>query len=355
MTNLDDARSFSALDSDDMAAQIAGFASACAVAWDRAQHVALPSAFRAARAVVVLGMGGSAISGDLARTLGAPTAAAPIEVVRGYDVPGYVDDHTLVIAISFSGNTEETLAAFDSALERRARVLVIASGGELAARARAAGLPQYLVQAASQPRAALPHLYMPVLHALTALGAIRCDAAEVRDAIAFVASHAASLGLAAPERVNRAKQLARTLQGRVTCIYGAEFLAETARRWKTQLNENSKQWAELDHLPEANHNSVVGYAGPPGLGDTVSVVQLESELYHRRTRQRIRVTEDLLRDAGIANETIAIQGATPLAQQLSSILLGDYVSYYLAILNGVDPTPVAAIDHLKGQLARAHG
>ena len=353
MTNLDDERSFALLDSDNMAAQIEGFPHACAAAWKQAQDIVLPAAYRTARSVIILGMGGSAISGDLARTLGADSASLPIEVVRGYKIPGYVDRNTLVMAISFSGNTEETLVAFDAALARSAHLLVIASGGALQERAQVTGLTHYPVQTGSQPRAALPHLYLPVLHVLTKLGFIQCSTNDIATAIDSVARHVRTLDTTVPEQMNPAKQLARALHGRIVSIYGAEFLGEVARRWKTQLNENSKQWAEFEHLPEANHNSVVGYANPTGNANSTYVVQLDSNLYHRRTRVRLRVTTELLEASEIANKTVVAQGPTPLAQQFCAILLGDYVSYYLAMLNGVDPTPVAPLDHVKSELTRS--
>ncbi len=353
MTILDDERSIAKLDLDNMASQIAGFPAACAAGWERAQGVSLPRDYRSVNAVVILGMGGSAISGDLARTLGADSASVPIEVVRGYRVPGYVDSNSLVIAISFSGNTEETLAAFAAALQKRASLIAIASGGALLERAHAAGLPLYSIKAASQPRAALPHLYLPIIHALTSLEIIACPTAVVSESIEFVAAQAQVFALDVPERRNPAKKLARALHGRIVSIYGSEFLGEVARRWKTQLNENSKQWAEFEHLPEANHNTVVGYSFPADHTDAVCVVQLLSPLYHERTRIGLQVTGELLDAAGIAHETVAVQGPTPLAQQLHAILLGDYVSYYVAILNGVDPTPVAPLDYVKARLAAA--
>lgn len=353
MTNLDDVRAFSLLDRDDMAAQIEGFPGACAAAWEQAQAVSVPAACRSVRAVVILGMGGSAISGDLARTLMPDTASVPIEVVRGYSLPGYVAGDALVIAISYSGNTEETLAAFDDAAKRGAHLIVIAGGGTLQARAQAAGITHYPIQAVSQPRAALPYLYMPVLRVLAELELIACPSGIVTAAIDLAANRAQDFAVAVPERVNPAKQLARALHGRIVSIYGSEFLGEVARRWKTQINENSKQWAEFEHLPEANHNTVVGYTHPAGNAKATFVVQLDSHLYHPRTRVRLQVTQELLGSSGIANQAVAAQGSTPLAQQLFAILLGDYVSYYLAMLNGVDPTPVAPIDHLKAELARA--
>ncbi len=353
MTNLDDERSFALLDSDHMASQIAGFPAACAAAWEAAQAVTLPFAYRGVRSVVILGMGGSAISGDLARTLGVDSASVPIEVVRGYHIPGYVDSNTLVIAISYSGNTEETLAACDAAFERTASLIVIASGGKLQARAQASGIPHYSIRASSQPRAALPHLYLPVLHALTTLYLIRCSASDIEYAVKFVADQAPQFAVGSPEKENPAKQLARALHKRIVSIYAAEFLGEVARRWKTQINENSKQWAEFETLPEANHNAVVGYAHPSGITDSTHVVQLYSSLYHARTPIGMEATRELLQAASIENTLIDVQGPTPLAQQLCGILLGDYVSFYLAMLNGVDPTPVAPLDYVKAQLARS--
>ncbi|MCY4436128.1 MAG: bifunctional phosphoglucose/phosphomannose isomerase [Chloroflexi bacterium] len=354
MTNLDDERSFSSLDSGNMAAQIAGFPDACAAAWEQAQSVSLPPAYRAVSSVVVFGMGGSAISGDLARTLGSNMASVSIEVVRGYHVPGYVDNKTLAVAISFSGDTEETLVAFDAAAQKTTQQIVIAGGGALQARAQGSGIPHYPIRnVRKQPRTALPHLYMPVLHALSALGIIFCPSAAVLEAIQFVAEQAPKFDVTVPERRNPAKQLARALHGRIVSIYGAEFLSEVARRWKTQINENSKQWAEFEHLPEANHNAVVGFGHPAANTSVLQVVQLQSSLYHNRTRFRMEVTRELLKTSAIAGETITVQGPTPLAQQLYGTLLGDYVSYYLALLNDVDPTPVANIEFVKSQLTSA--
>lgn len=353
MTNLDDERAFALLDSGNMASQIAGFPKACAAAWEVARAVSLPFSYRAARSVVILGMGGSAIGGDLARTLGADSASVPIEVVRGYRIPSYVDSNTLVIAISYSGDTEETLAAFDAAAERTTSLIVVASGGKLLARAQAAGTPHYPIRSTSQPRAALPHLYLPVLHALTTLYLIGCSEREIEHAVQFIADQAPAFATGVPSEGNPAKSLARALCGRIVSIYAAEFLADVARRWKTQINENSKQWAEFETLPEANHNAVVGYAHPLGNPDSICVVQLQSPLYHERTRIGMEATRELLDAAALENRLVAVQGPTPLAQQLFAILFGDYVSYYLAMLNGVDPTPVAPINHVKAQLARA--
>lgn len=352
MTNLDNERSFAQIDPGNMASQIARFPEACAAAWEVSRSVSLPFAYRAARSVVILGMGGSAISGDLARSLGADSASVPIEVVRGYHIPGYVDSNTLVIAISYSGNTEETLAAFDAASERTGSLIVIASGGKLEARAQASGIPHYPIRSFSQPRAALPHLYLPVLHALTTLYLIRCSTSEIEQAVKFIAGQAPMLAVGAPEEANPAKGLARALYGKIASIYAAEFLGEVARRWKTQINENSKHWAEFEVLPEANHNTVVGYAHPLGNTDSVCVLQLHSPLYHERTQVGMHATQELLDAAAIAYRAVEVQGPTPLAQQLYAILLGDYVSYYLAMLNGIDPTPVAPIDHVKNRLAR---
>lgn len=353
MTNLDDERSIALVDSGNMASQIAGFPEACAAAWKAARTVSLPLAYRGARSVVILGMGGSAISGDLARTLGTNSASVPIEVVRGYHIPGYVDSNTLVIAISYSGDTEETLTAFDAASDRTASLIVVASGGRLQARAQAAGIPHYPIRSSTQPRAALPHLYLPVLHALTTLYLIRCPASDIEHAVNFMADRAPAFAIEAPEEANPAKQLARALHKRIVSIYAAEFLGEVARRWKTQLNENSKQWADFETLPEANHNAVVGYTHPTGNTDSTHVLQLYSPLYHERTRIGMEATRELQDASSIANRLITAQGPTPLAQQLYAILLGDYVSFYLAMLNGVDPTPVAPIDYVKAQLARS--
>jgi len=351
MKDLDHMHDLAVRDPGGMGKLIAQFPEECARAWKQASAFSLPATYRSPRAVVVLAMGGSAISGDLARTLAQERTAASINVVRDYRLPGYVDADTLVLAISYSGNTEETIAAFQAAKARGARLVAITSGGQLAQVAKAAGAVLYPVDSRfPQPRAALPHLLMPTLQMLAQASVSPDPAPEIPAALDLLRRKGQEWGLETPEQSNLAKQLARRLHGRIAVIYGAEFLSEVARRWKTQLNENSKHWAFFEHLPELNHNAIVGYEFPPHAPDSICVVQLASRFYHARTAARLQITAELLERARIPHTTIAAEADSPLAQQLFALLLGDWVSYYLALLNGVDPTSIPAISELKARL-----
>jgi len=239
----------------------------------------LPPDYSEINKVVILGMGGSAIGGDLVSSLAVSEAKLPIIIHRDYNLPAFVDARTLVIASSYSGNTEETLSSFDQALRTDSKKLVVLSG-------------------------------------------------------------------------NPAKQLANRFYGYLPVIYGAGIVAEAAHRWKTQLNENSKAWAFYEVFPELNHNAVVGYQFPQELASKIVVVLLRSAYLAERTQLRYQVTCQLLEQAKVSYQIVDGDGSSALSQLMSLVLFGDYVSYYLAILYRIDPTPVKAIDYLKEQLGR---
>jgi glucose/mannose-6-phosphate isomerase len=170
--------------------------------------------------------------------------------------------------------------------------------------------------------------------------------------VAMAKSLPSSMGPAMPLSSNPAKQLATRLQGKLPVVYGAGILSEVARRWKGQLNENSKAWAYFEQLPELNHNAVVGYEFPSDVAARIHVVILGSSTYHVRVAERVRITSEILDRRGISREVMEAEGVTPLAQMVHAILTGDYASYYLSMLYGTDPTPVSTIDFLKEQLGR---
>jgi len=352
MVNLDDSAYLQSIDPDGMGARVSELPLQCKEARTLAEGCSLPIEYSLVDAIVILGMGGSAISGDLVRTLIGDECSIPILVNRDYDLPGFVNDHTMVIASSYSGNTEETLFAFSRALERGAWPLAITTGGKLAEVCKEQNLPLIIFEYKSQPRAALGYLFLPILGILQQLNLIGNKSAELDEAVALLERLQKEIGVDVPEKHNPAKQLARRLEGQLPVIYGADHLSEVARRWKCQINENSKGWAFWEVLPELNHNAVAGYEFPAVLAKTMRVLMLSSELYLPRHRARFRVTGEILDQKRIANETIQVQGESRLAQALWAIQFGDYVSYYLAALRGIDPSPVSMIAHLKERLAQ---
>jgi glucose/mannose-6-phosphate isomerase len=352
---LDDVAAIRRYDSGNMLGAIASLPNQIRDGWQRSRNLALPARHREVRAAVVVGMGGSAIAGDLVRAVFSDRLRVPLISVRDYELPAFAGKDTLVIASSHSGATEETVSATATALERRCPVAVITSGGPLKDVAVRAELPLLTFPGEGQPRAGIGYGVSLLAGLLERAGLLEVDSAAMRDAAA------ASSGIvedSAPEVAterNHAKQLAWTLVDRLPIVEASGFLAAVARRWKTQLNENAKTMAVFEELPEATHNSVVGYPQPEALHERAFVVFLTSPLDHARSSLRAALSAELLVASGIPHQFIPVRGEGRLAQACSAVVLGDFVSVYLAVLYGLDPTPVEAIAHIKSRLSALGG
>lgn len=355
MTVLDDPARWRALDQADMLARIRELPVQCERAWEAVSAFDLPGEYADPDGVIVLGMGGSAIGGDLVGALAAGESPAPAAVCRRYTLPAWAGPRTAVIACSYSGHTEETLAAFEEAVARGARVIALTTGGRLAERARELGLPLLTFSYASPPRAALGYSFISLVGLCQKLGLLTDKRRDLTEALRAMRQLQPTLDPAVPQIENPAKQLAAFLYDRFAIIYGAEHLEPVARRWRGQFAENSKAWAAWEELPELDHNAVVGYEHPAALCDRIAVVLLTSTLYHPRVQVRAPATAGVLARRGIPHQVLSVQGESLLAQMLWTIHTGDFVSYYLALLNGADPTPVDAITYLKERLARTNG
>jgi glucose/mannose-6-phosphate isomerase len=350
--DLDDIQSYSKFDPDDMLARIHELPWQCEQAWQAALKFSLPEDYAAIDKVVVLGMGGSAIGGDLVRSLALAEGKVPVLVQRDYDLPGFVDEKTLVIASSYSGNTEETISAFEAALKTGAKKLAITTGGKIKEMAEAKRIPVSIIEYQAQPRAALGFSFLPTLAFLQKLGIIGDRSAEVRELGEVLPELLKKIDEKAPLAQNPAKQLAEKLYGSLAVVYGAGILGEVAHRWKTQLNENSKAWAFYEVFPELNHNATVGYPLPREIAARVRVVLLRAPSLHPRLQLRYRVTGELLDRAGVKYGFVDSEGKGDLSRMMSLVLFGDMVSYYLALLYRVDPSPGDVISYLKDQLAK---
>ena len=354
--NLDDSTRYGELDPNSMLERISELPQQCRVAWGLTRGLELPPAYGAVQHIVILGMGGSAIGGALLQGLVAAECAVPVTVVRGYTLPAFArGPETLVVGCSYSGNTEETLSAFREALRRDTRTVVVTTGGKLAALAQekvqGREIPLVLFDYHSQPRAALGYSFTLLLGLLSRLGLVQDYSADLEEAIGVMEAWQTEIGPGVPASRNAAKSLAERLVDRLPVVYGAGFLAVVANRWKTQFNENSKHWTFFEALPELNHNAVVGLGIPRSVREQTVVLMLRSNLDHPRVQVRWEVTQELLQREGVAAETLWGRGESRLAQMLSLIHFGDYASFYLAMLNGVDPTPVETIAFLKRRLA----
>jgi len=346
---LDQPERFTQLDPQDMLAQIDELPAQLRAAWELGQTLPLPRV-NGLRQVVIGGMGGSAIGGDLLAAYSAPLAKLPIMVWRNYELPGFAGEGTLLIASSHSGNTEETLSAFDKAVQTGVSILAITTGGALAERAQAASVPLWRFDHAGQPRAAVGFSFGLLLAALARLGVVEFDPAELNGAVQAMEEQATSIKAQVPVARNLAKRMAGQLMDRWPTILGADLLAPVARRWRTQIAELAKAMAQFEELPEADHNMVAGVEHPKPMVGPTMVVFLQSSFNHPRNLKRLEATRHVLMLEGFNTDIIEAYGRSRLAHQWTSLHMGDYIAYYLAMAYGVDPTPVMAIEDLKARL-----
>lgn len=320
-------------------------------AWEQSESMELPPGVERAKGIVIAGMGGSATAADYFAAICHVSSERPVVVSRGYSLPNWVDGDTLVVISSYSGNTEELVASYDDAWKRGAMMVAMTRGGKIGTRADGDGVPVHHVDYVAQPRAALAHSLAPLLRLGLTLGLSGVASDEVSDAgHAHRALIEREFEPTVPEETNRAKQLARALHRRFALVLGAEHLAPVASRFKNQLAENGKALGAADILPEANHNLIVGLATAGNVRDCLSVVALESNLYHQRNRKRLDLTTTYFAETGIPVHRANVGGDGLLTQLLVGTAWGDYTSAYLALLNDQDPSPVPQIDRLKAEL-----
>jgi glucose/mannose-6-phosphate isomerase len=326
-----------------------GFAAQCRRALEIADASPLPADGSSIRNVVLTGLGGSAAGGDFVRALFDVEGLVPFTVNREYALPAWVGSETLVVATSYSGDTEETLSAYDDARRRGARLIAVSSGGELSRQARSDGVPLVTIPGGQPPRTAMGFMLVPVLVATSRLGLL--PAQDIAAASRHVESAMASWVNEVPSTGNRAKQLAARLHGALGVLYGlGAWQGVVAQRWKGQLNENAKQHVFAHALPEMNHNEILGWEGAGRVGvDRWLVILLEDGTEGSRMSLRAEATLDVVRRAA-GVERVQATGPTLLAKMLSLALLGDFVSLYLAALNGVDPYSIDSIEAIKQRL-----
>ncbi|HTP12336.1 MAG TPA: bifunctional phosphoglucose/phosphomannose isomerase, partial [Bacteroidota bacterium] len=302
--------------------------------------------------ILLTGLGGSAIGGDLLRAYLSDELAVPFSVNRHYALPEFVGPKTLVIVSSYSGNTEETIAAQKDATRRKARVLCISTGGAVTEFARKRNQPCISIPGGLQPRAALAYSFFPLLIALGKAGFIRPKDKDVRETIELLRQKS-RLWSTPDASANPAINLAGSIKGKLPVIYsGVEHLDAVNLRWRGQIEENAKQLAYGNVFPEMNHNELVGWNGLADLMKQMHVVILRDKADHARVAVRENITKEIINRHSSAVTEVWSDGTSLLARMFSLVHFGDWVSFYLAILNGQDPTPVRAIDHLKDALAR---
>jgi len=345
--DLDNDKHFAKIDPSGMLAEIDDLPDQLHRAWHLGLNQPLPKA-DAIRQILVAGMGGSAIGADLLAAYIEPLSTIPVFIQRDYSLPAWAaGKQTLVIASSHSGNTEETLSVFGQAREAGCRLFAIATGGKLSEEARRAGVDLWLFSHQGMPRSAVGYSFGLLLALFYRLGLVPDPSTELQEAVSMMKAQQKNLAADTPVVKNPAKRLAGQLAGRGVTVLGSGLLAPVARRWKGQLNELAKTWAMLDMLPEADHNTIAGIENPSELFARISAVFLRAPADHPRNRLRSELTANAFLLAGISTDAYLAKGQSRLAQQWTTLHFGDYVAYYLAMIYEIDPTPIAAIEHLK--------
>jgi glucose/mannose-6-phosphate isomerase len=345
--NLDDPTSFQSLDPDNMMAEIAGLPDQLRSAWALGASQPLP-AWQGLERVVIAGMGGSAIAADLLAAYLQPVCQVPVFVQRDYGLPAWAfGPETLLIASSHSGNTEETVEAYETGMRNNCRLMLITTGGQLASRAVEIGAPVWKFIHNSQPRAAVGFSFGLLLAVFTRLGLVPDPSAEIDSAVAEMRTQQKQLCPEMPVNQNHAKRMAGQLVGRWVNVLGAGLLAPVARRWKGQFNELAKAAAGFDTLPEADHNTLAGLTNPSGVLSRTTTVFLRCRSDHPRNLLRSQLTRQTFMLAGLNTIEYNAPGENPLAQQWSALHFGDHLAYYLALAYGEDPTPIPSIQNFK--------
>ncbi len=347
--DLDDPGVYAKLDPADMRRKLHDCPGLLLRGWDEAAKTSLPGHYRGISRVLVHGMGGSAILGEvLADLLRAKDGAPQVTTQHDYGIPSWVGPDTLIVASSHSGETEEVLSGIEPALTMGAKIIVLTARGSMLGRVAATkGLPLHEMPTEGPPRTLLLYAIGAVLSLLDGLGLTTVSRDEVQAAAAGITALQRRLdpSVAAPE--NEAKAMAHEMADRLPVILSAQTLSAVGRSWKTQINENAKRPALWEELPEAHHNAIVGLEE----ANDVFVLLLRPASLPRRLGLRYDLTEEVMEELGAPFRRVTASGASEIEQALGTVLLGDYVSYYLALLGGVDPTPTWTLDRIKARLA----
>jgi len=345
--DLDNLAKYQEIDRSNMLAELQGLPGQLKDAWNLGLSYSLPINNRIS-SLIIAGMGGSAMGADLLASYVAPICPIPILTLRDYRLPAWVHGpDSLVVASSHSGNTEETLSVFQQALENKCNLMVISTGGKLAKKAQENSLPLWTFTHHGQPRAAVGYSFGLLLALAVKLNLLPDQGVFVDSAVKAMQKMQESIDLNVPIKKNIAKRMAGQLMNHWITVIGSDFLSPIARRYKTQINELAKAWAQFEFLPETDHNTLAGIEESEEVLSKMFVLFLSASSDHPRNQLRTRLTREEFMRAGINTDVLEFKEVDPLAEIWSSLIFGDYLSYYLAIAYQIDPTPIDSIQNLK--------
>jgi glucose/mannose-6-phosphate isomerase len=345
------------LDPSNMIQRIVRFPMQCQSAWDQGCKFPVSDISRELKQIIFLGMGGSAICGDLASDLMRELGSVPVFVNRGYTLPRNIDGHSLVFASSYSGNTEEVLSALGDAMRLGCQVIGMTSGGVLREYCQNFEIPFYQLPEDLEPRLSLGYSMVFPLAILSRLGLLQDQSSALEESIPLMSKMNDVYSIDQPADINLAKTLAMDMYRKIVVIFGSGILSAVSRRWKTQINENAKALAFIEVLPEAQHNAVESLSLLSKKHMSGCVLLLQPRTLHERVNLRYRLLEELAEEEGLTQYTVVASGKSLLSQMLTTIYFGDLVSYYLALLNKENPSPVPVLTATKERLdsiSKAH-
>ncbi len=321
-----------------------------------AELMKVPSAYTHIERIVVVGMGGSSIGTHVIKSLYHGQLKYPLEIVNGYDIPGYVNAKTLVIGSSYSGTTEEALSCVERARAKKAKIAVICAGGTLAEFAKKHGYPALVFTTENNPcgspRMGLGYSIVGQLILFSKFGVLNITKKQVKEMVAVLAAYDTKYGVLTPESENKAKQLAKKMIDRSVWYVGSEHLLGSAHVAANQMNENGKRFAGYFALPELNHHLLEGMMYPKTNVKDLLFVLIESGSYSDRVQKRYQVTKKVLAKNSIAHDSFVVSESTPLLQVCECLVFCSYVSYYTAILKKIDPTAIPYVDYFKKEMGK---
>ncbi len=341
----------SKLDSSDMYSEIGRFVDVFSSAFSEGRKVKLPPEFLSAKMVLGLGMGGSGMGYKLLRSLSQHFGNVPLEIVSDYNLPAYITTSTIVFSTSFSGNTEETLSATEQAVNKKLPVVCLTTGGRLADYAKENHLPLFQFNYPVAPRVGLPYTFGAALGMFVESGLLNLPVSQIESSFDEVRNLMKNWQSPDSE-TNPASELAKSLVGKQVFVIGGGIMESVAIRWKGQMNENAKTISFTEPMPEMCHNMILGFQNPASARKESAVVFLTSPFDHPRYAKRYQIIGSLFeKDGSLVYEAASAAKSSLFSSLLSQIIFGDYVSYYLALLNGVDPVEMERIDYLKQRLS----
>jgi len=354
MNTLDDITAMTKIDPSNVLGSIELFPDQCLDAWNNASKVVFPEQYKRAKNIVVCGMGGSRFTPRTVKELFANDITVPYEIVDGYDLPGFVNNETLVILSSYSGSTEEVISCGTKAIEKKAMLTGIAHGGGVVELLKNAHVPYYQFDAkynpCGQPRVGGGYLLMGHTAFLYSLGYLPIDPKEIASSIQFARLYSKNLKAEIPSASNQAKQLALLLKDKHPFLIAGEFLRGAVNGFANQINETAKMISDFRYIPELNHHLLEGLRRPETLHQNGLFVFLFSDLYTAKIKKRFLITKDVVEKQHVATHMMELTGKTPLSEVLGLYTLSGFTTFYLAMLYDTDPVAVPWVDYFKAQL-----